>query len=96
MRRHNNADRLLEARVTGILGRYASRTPVDVEAAVREIHAVTTDPHLLGHCWPPAPESRPLFWPDFPHPFADQERRILAAAGADPQPPWWEVPDYEP
>lgn len=76
------------AKVQGITARYAARTPLDVAAAVAEILGVTADPHLLGHAWPS--DTRPPGWPDVTDPWRDQKRAILTAAGADPQPAWWE------
>lgn len=79
---HRSADRLLIARVQGIVARHADHPPVDLQAAVAEVHAVTDDAHLLGHAW---------WWPPRyavdTDPRADEKNAILTAAGADPQHP---------
>lgn len=77
---HGHANRLLIARVQGIVARHADHPPVDMAAAVAEIHAVTADPHLLGHAWRWPPQ-----YEVFADPRADEKNAILAAAGADPQ-----------
>lgn len=79
---HHGADDLLIARVRGIVARRAERPPVDLAAAVAEIHAVTTDPHLLGHAW-----QWPARYAVFADEWADAKNAILGAAGADPQRP---------
>lgn len=85
---HGRAEALIIAEVAGIVSRYASRWPLDVAGAVAELHTVTVDPHLLGHGWPPdAPQEGFAVFAD---PFVEQKREILRAAGADPQPRWWE------
>lgn len=79
---HRRAERLLVAQVSGAVAKHAARRPLDVDAAVAELHAITTDPHLLGHAWR---------WPEdekiFPDPWRDAVNTILGAAGADPQHP---------
>lgn len=85
--KHTRAERLIIARVSGIVSRYASRRPLDIAGAVAQLHALTTDPHLLGHAWP-ADAPQPGFTV-FTNAWMAEEREILTAAGADPQPRWW-------
>lgn len=89
MRSHSARDGIAIARVCGIVARHATLTPVDVAAAVAELHAVTADPHLLGHGWPH--DDPPPGYPAFGDPWRERKREILLAAGAVPQPPWWET-----
>lgn len=93
IRRHRGQDRLAVAQLCGIVERYGAIRPFTDEviaAAVAELHSVTHDAHLLGHAWPAADGSAPMFRPAFPDPWREQKHRILQAAGAEPQPRWWE------
>lgn len=50
--RHDSADRIRIAQLTGIASRHAglkTKGGYDRDAAVAELHAVSTDPHLLAH-----------------------------------------------
>lgn len=50
--KHNRADRLAIAEVSGALSNLAGkviRGELDQAAAVAELHAITRDPHLLAH-----------------------------------------------
>jgi hypothetical protein len=75
---HHRDDGIKIAKVCGIVARHAERPPLDMAAAVAEIRAVTTDPHLLGHAWR---------WPPaiYPDPWREVVNDILTAAGAAPQ-----------
>lgn len=79
---HGHANRLLIAKVQGIVARHADHPPVDLDAAVAEIHAVTADPHLLGHAWTWPPQ-----YDVDTDPRMEDKNAILTAAGADPQHP---------
>ncbi len=53
--RHDSADRIRIAQLTGIASRHAglkTKGGYDRAAAVAELHTVSTDPHLLAHAIP--------------------------------------------
>jgi len=83
LHKHTRDERLLAAKLSGIVRRHAERG-IATEAAVDELHGLTSDPHLLGHAWA-HPDPR-----GFPDPFVDRINELLAAAGAEQQPPNWE------
>lgn len=89
---HTRAERHIIAKVRGILDRHVQHPRVDDAAAVADLHALTTNPDLLGHAWPA--DSQPPGWPDMADPWRDDRRRILTKAGAEPQPAWWEERGY--
>lgn len=74
--RHDSADRIRIAQLTGIASRHASLKTggsYDQAAAVAELHTVSEDPHLLAHaiCGSREWQFRTI-------------RAMLIAAGADP------------
>ncbi|GIH07437.1 hypothetical protein Rhe02_55040 [Rhizocola hellebori] len=75
--RHDSRDRLKIAALTGTASRHAARKTsgqYDRDAAIAELHTVSTDPHLLAHaiCSPRHWQYRTL-------------RAMLLEAGADEQ-----------
>lgn len=73
---HSRQDRLAIAGLCGILGRRAIQLTAGqctLAEAVAELHASTTDPHLLSHAVSPPGQ-----------PWAATIRDILTEAGADP------------
>lgn len=71
--RHNSAEGITIARVIGAVRRHTADGVTDRAAAIGELHALTTDPHLLAHGMPGSAEA-----------YYVAARELLTAAGADP------------
>lgn len=80
---HGRRVEILIGQLCGAVERHA-RTGGSIEDAVAELHALTIDPHLLGHAWAHEDPARGMS-----NPWLERINEILRAAGADEQPPWW-------
>jgi hypothetical protein len=75
--KHGSRERITVARLSGTAERYAAqRDGFDLDAAVAELRAISTDRHLLAHA-ADAYVDPAAYWP------AETVAALLEAAGAD-------------